>query len=209
VPRLGRAVDVLSKRPELALVAGDAQLASGGTFHRPRPCSGGEGRDHGSLCLGFALCTSTVTLRRRDWEAAGGMSEDLPRAEDYDLWLRLTAEGRRVHVMPDLLAWHDDVGAGLSSDPVAQAEATLEALARSAYMPEGDEHYAGRILDFTEGIRVWRDRRGRLRAVVSHGKAKAGDFPSARELAWQAVREAPAARVAWTSFIRANLRIRV
>lgn len=148
-----------------------------------------------------------MTLRRADWEAAAGMAEDLRRAEDYDLWLRLTRDGRRLHVLPDLLAWHDDLGDGLASDPAAVARDTLTALGRSADMPEGDAIFEGR-LDFTEGVRVWRDRRGRLRAVLAHGLAKEGRFGPALDEALRAVREAPAARVAWTSLLRAGLHLR-
>lgn len=193
-PRLGRAVELLSKRPRVALVAGDARKTSGGRFLSSPPPSSGEDRDHGSLCLDCSVCTSTATLRRRDFEAVGGMAEDLSRAEDYDLWLRLTASGGRVHLLPDLLAVYDDEGAGLSSDPVAMAEATLEALSRSAQMPERD--------------RLWRDRLGRLQAVVSHGLAHNGQFGEARDLALQAVVGSPTSRVAWTSMVRATLRIR-
>jgi hypothetical protein len=205
-PRLIDAVRILGKKPEIAIVCGDATLASGGTFLANPPPSGGEGRDHGSLALGWSVCTSTATLRRADWEAAGGMDERLTRAEDYDLWLRLTAEGRRVHVLPHALAWRAD-GGGLSADPVAMAAATLEALARSARMPEGERAF-GKYTRMTEGVRAWRDRRGRLRGVVAHGLAKNGEFGEALGLAIEAVSEAPTARVAWTSLVRATLRLR-
>jgi glycosyltransferase involved in cell wall biosynthesis len=47
-------------------------------------------------------------VRRRAWEAAGGLREDLHYAMDIDLWLRLSMLGRIVHV-PEVLAefrWH-------------------------------------------------------------------------------------------------------
>ncbi len=205
-PRLGEAVRVLEQREAISLVCGDAQLAGGGTFLQSRPPAGGEGRDHGSLALGWSVCASTVTLRRTDWEAAGGMNESLQRAEDYELWLRLTADGRRIHVLPERLAWRSE-GEGLSSDSVAMAEATLEALALSAQMPEGERAF-GKYTRMTEGVRAWRDRRGRLRGVVAHGLAKDGQFGRAMEQAIEAVSEAPTARVAWTSLVRAALRLR-
>jgi hypothetical protein len=205
-PRLADAVRVLQKRPEIALVCGDASLASGGSFLPSPPPQGGEGRDHGSLALGWSVCASTATLRRSDWEALGGMNEALRRAEDYELWLRLTADGRRIHVLPGRMAWRSD-GEGLSSDSVAMAAATLEALALSAQMPEG-ERAMGRYTRMTEGVRAWRDRRGRLRGVVAHGLAKDGEFGRAMEQAIEAVTEAPTARVAWTSLVRAALRLK-
>ncbi|MCP4869444.1 MAG: glycosyltransferase [Proteobacteria bacterium] len=192
-PRLGPAIELLDTRPEIALTAGDAALSSGGRF-LPLPPTPGESRDHGALALDCSVCTSTVTLRRTDWEAAGGMDESLDRAEDYDLWLRLTADGRRVGLLPGTLAEYDDSGAGLSGDPVAMARATLAALSRSARMPERDP--------------VWRDRRGRLHGVVAHGLVKEGRFDEARAEARLALELAPTARVAWTSMTRAVLRLR-
>lgn len=206
IPRLADAVKILQKRDAIVLVCGDATLASGGTFLANPPPEGGEGRDHGSLALGWSVCTSTVTLRRADWEAVGGMNEGFGRAEDYELWLRLTADGRRIHVLPGARAWRADAG-GLSEDSVAMAEATLRALAESASMPEGERSF-GKYTRMTEGVRAWRDRRGRLRGVVAHGLAKNGSFGPALEQALEAVTEAPTARVAWTSLVRAALRLR-
>ncbi|MEE2828678.1 MAG: glycosyltransferase [Myxococcota bacterium] len=193
-PRLSQAVSLLRAKKHIALVAGNARLTSGGSFLPSPPAEGGEGYDHGALALNCWICSSTVTLRRTDWEEAGGMCEELDRAEDYDLWLRLTSGGRRAHLLPDFLAVYDDQGGGLSADPVAMARATLAALERSARMPERDPR--------------WRDRLGRLQAVVSHGLARQGQFGEARELAVQALAGAPTARVAWTSLIRATLQLR-
>lgn len=205
-PRLSRAVAILTERPEIALVCGDATLASGGRFLPSPPCPGGEGRDHGSLALGWPVCASTVTLRREDWQAAGGMNEAFERAEDYELWLRLTSTGRRIHVLPDALAWRSE-GEGLSADGIAMAAATLDALALSARMPEGERAF-GKYTHMTEGVRTWRDRRGRLRGVLAHGLAKDGEFGPAMKQAVAAVSEAPTARVAWTALVRAALRLR-
>jgi hypothetical protein len=177
----------------MALTAGDATLTGGGRFLLVPPVPG-ESRDHGALALDCTVCTSTVTLRREDWEAVGGMDESLDRAEDYDLWLRLTADGRRVGLLPGLLAIYETTGERLSRDPVAMAQATLAALGRSARMPERDS--------------AWRDRLGRLHGVVAHGLAKEGRFEEARAEAARALEHAPTARVAWTAMARAVLRLR-
>ena len=192
-PRLGRAIEVLKGQPKVALVAGQAHVASGGQF-LPFSLEVEEERDHAALALDCFVCTSTVTLRRSDFEEAGGMAEDLWRAEDYDLWLRLTAPGRRVHLLPQALARYDDENEGLGSDPVAMARASLEALGRSARMPDHN--------------RPWRDRLGRLEAVVSHGLSKEGSFSEARSRSLRALVDSPRSRVAWTSALRAVLRIR-
>lgn len=206
-PRLARAIDILQRQDRIVLVCGDAELGSGGRFLENQPTAGGEGRDHGALALDCSVCTSTVTLRRADWQAAGGMDTAFRHAEDYEFWLRLTRDGRRAHVLPDLLAWRDDQRPSLSDDALAMVEATLRALSQSADMPEGDD-VLGERTRHTEGVRTWLDRRGRLRGVYSHGLAKRGDFLPALEQSLLAIKEAPTARVAWTSLIRAGLRLK-
>ena len=188
-PRLGRAVELLRQRPEVAVVAGDAELSSGGRFVRSTLPATGRDLDHRNLMQDCGVCTSTVTLRRIDWERAGGMDERLERAEDYELWLRLTRPGRRVHVLQDRLARYDDIADGLSSDPVAMAAATLVALDLSGLGATLDPSLRGRL--------------GRLEAVRAHGLARSGDRRAALELALAAVRHAPGARVAWTALARA------
>ncbi|MEO8070456.1 MAG: glycosyltransferase [Acidobacteriota bacterium] len=41
-------------------------------------------------------------VRRKVLNEVGGFAEDLGRHADYELWLRLAAEGRRTHRVPDL-----------------------------------------------------------------------------------------------------------
>ena len=139
------------------------------------------------------ICTSTVTLRRADWEAAEGMDESLQRAEDYDLWLRLTRYGRKAHVLPDVLAVYEDAGDRLSADELAMVEATLDVLDRSAFP------------GFLEP--TWLDRLGRLEAVRAHLVMKErGDFREGRRLALKAIGGSPRRRAAWTALARAVLR---
>ena len=185
-PRLTPALAILAADPEVVLVAGDAELLSGGHFLRGKPLQ--HAQDHQALTLDCFVCTSTVTMRRCDWEVAGGMAEDLRRAEDYDLWLRLTRDGRKVYLLRGSLARYDDGPDGLSADPLAMARATAKVLQRSASV---------------HNTRAWRDRLGRLEAVASHGAAKAGDRAEARRLALRALGHSPTSRVAWTSVFRA------
>lgn len=188
-PRLGRAIRVLAERPEVVAVAGDAELSSGGRFCRPASSQRGRELDHRNLLRDCEVCTSTVTLRRQDWEQAGGMDERLERAEDYELWLRLTRPGRSIHVLADLLAHHDDRAEGLSCDPAAMATATLVALELSGLR--------------ARQVPGLRDRIGRLEAVRAHGLARDGERGSALDLALAAVWHAPTAKVAWTALARA------
>jgi len=44
-------------------------------------------------CLPLCIVSpSSILLHRKLWEEAGGMDESLPMAEDYDLWLRISAK---------------------------------------------------------------------------------------------------------------------
>lgn len=188
-PRLGRALELLGRRPDVALVAGDAEMPHGGRFLRGAVPEGGLDFGHADLLLDCRVCASTVTLRRRDWEQAGGMDERLLRAEDYELWLRLTRPGLRAMVLPDLLARRGEAGPRLSSDPVAMATATLTAIE------------VGGLVDWRDA--ALRDRIGRLQAVRAHGALGAGDVAFARRLAARALLLAPSSLVAWTAAARA------
>lgn len=182
--RLLAALEILERRPDVALVCGEATLRSGGTFLPPTWRSGGA-RGHRDLALYGGVAASTVTLRRACWERAGGM-DDRRRAEDFHLWLRLTAEGRPLWVLPTALAELDDVGPGLSRDPAAMARATLEALDDASRFGDSDPAMA--------------DRRARLRASVAHGV----DDPMEQAiLAASAVAVAPGTLHGWTALGKA------
>jgi len=187
--RLDNAIKILRTNPEVALCCGDIEMAGG------RALSGrlavppqGATYSHRELALDCFVCASTVTLRRAEWEQAGGMNEELRRAEDYDLWLRMTQGGRKIYVEPAVLAHYGEQGSRLSADLVAMARATRDVLNRSASVRPD---------------RPWRDRLGRLDAVIAHGLALEGQPRQARTLALDAVRSAPKARVAWTALARA------
>jgi len=186
--RLVRSIDFLRNEPELALVCGDMgrseSRALQGRLSIPPE---GMTLSHRDLTLDCFVCTSTVTLRRIDWERAGGMNEELQRAEDYDLWLRLTGEGRNIRVLPELLGHYGEQEHRLSDDSIAMVRATREVLARSARLEPG---------------RAIRSRLGRLDAVIAHGLARAGRGSEARTMALQALRKAPTAPIAWTALGR-------
>jgi glycosyltransferase involved in cell wall biosynthesis len=186
--RLIRSIDVLRTEPEVVLVCGNMSLSEGSTLQtRVKIPSEGKTLDHRDLALDCFVCTSTVTLRRLDWELAGGMDETLQRAEDYDLWLRLTRKGARIRLLPELLGHYGEQNNRLSDDNCAMVRATRSVLNNSALVTSD---------------RAMRDRLGRLDAVIAHSLAKEGRSNEARSLAIRALRGAPMARVAWTALGR-------
>lgn len=187
--RLLRSVELLRCDPELVLVCGDmSQSGSRSLKGRVSIPPDGVTLKHRELTLDCFVCTSTVTLRRRDWELANGMNETLQRAEDYDLWLRLTAEGRTIRVLPELLGHYGEQGQRLSDDRVAMVRATREVLSSSARL--GSD-------------RTILNRLGRLDAVIAHDLARSGRSNEARAMALKALREAPTAPIAWSALGRA------
>ena len=185
--RLLPALAALRSRPEFALVCGDATLCSGGSFLPPSWRRAGV-RTHRDLALVGGVAASTVTLSRRSWEAAGGMAAELDRAEDFDFWLRLTAGGAPLLVLPQPLAQLASGPGRLSSDAVGMAEATLRALDRSCVLGEGDP--------------AVRARRGVLLATLAHGAADRGCAEAWRP-AVAALQRAPTSTHAWKGAARA------
>ena len=183
--RLLHSIDILRNDPNVALVCGDMELTNRSALHgRVKLPPQGARLNHDQLALDCFVCTSTVTLRRSDWDRAGGMNEALRRAEDYDLWLRLTRKGREVRVLSALLGRYGEQERRLSDDGDAMAQATREVLTRSARLSRD---------------RALRQRLGRLDAVIAHSLVKAGAGAEARALALRALAKAPTARVAWTA----------
>lgn len=55
-----------------------------------------------------ALPTCNLVVRRADFEAVGGMDEELFTGEDTDFCARLTARGRRIRFAPEVVVYHKD-----------------------------------------------------------------------------------------------------
>jgi glycosyltransferase involved in cell wall biosynthesis len=70
----------------------------------------------------------SVTARRSVIEQAGLFDEGLRSCEDYDLWLRLAAAGRRMGYHHKILVRYRRREGSLSADPVWMAESNLKVL---------------------------------------------------------------------------------
>jgi hypothetical protein len=118
---------------QLAALAADPTLAAVGARVRlfPRREVAGGMRRHAAWLNGLVtpglvardllveapLVHPAAAVRRADLEAAGGWRDgDFP--EDYDLWLRLAARGRRLsNVAATLLDWRESAGRLTRTDP--------------------------------------------------------------------------------------------
>jgi glycosyltransferase involved in cell wall biosynthesis len=70
--------------------------------------------------------TSSVVLRRRALEAAGGFESPVRVAEDWDLWLRLAARGESFVCEPSAVVRYRRHPGGLTADVAALARCQLE-----------------------------------------------------------------------------------
>jgi GT2 family glycosyltransferase len=84
------------------------------------------------------LCVSSVVLRRAAVIAAGGLDSDLPRAEDWELWLRLLGRGERLVYEPRAVVRYRRRSGALSGDIASLARSQLELHARHAGLVAGD-----------------------------------------------------------------------
>ena len=71
------------------------------------------------------LCVSSALVRRDAIVAAGGLEYPLPRAEDWDLWLRLLARGGAFVIEPRAVVRYRRSPGALSGDVAGLARAQL------------------------------------------------------------------------------------
>ena len=84
------------------------------------------------LRLGNRLAHGSMVLRRSRVLEAGGYDESLPRAQDYDLWLRLTRDAPALGAVPDVLyTYHEAQDQGVGASSAAQASAASAAMLAS------------------------------------------------------------------------------
>jgi glycosyltransferase involved in cell wall biosynthesis len=145
---------------QAALIQSDSRLGAVGTRVEPLgPCGEGmrryiawqnglvgPGEHRRDLFVESPLCHPSVLVRRTALEDVGGW-QDVPWAEDYDLWLRLDARGWLLAKVPEvLLLWRQRQGSATVSDPRYTRARFVDA--RAAYL-------APRLLRAGRPIAVW------------------------------------------------------
>jgi len=111
-------VEFLEGRPEEVLVQTQERWIRGGRRVNPgrrhRKLAGDIFIPSLKLCL---ISPSAVMLRRRLFEETGGFDEDLPAAEDYDLWLRVLTRHPAGLIDRELVIRHGGRPDQLSAQP--------------------------------------------------------------------------------------------
>jgi glycosyltransferase involved in cell wall biosynthesis len=89
--KLARQMEYLADRPDLSLCQTDETWVRRGVkLNKPATHRKVAGRIFSPSLARCMISPSAVILDRRLFEDHGGFDEDLPAAEDYDLWLRLS-----------------------------------------------------------------------------------------------------------------------
>lgn len=119
----------LDRRPALDLVWADATIVgdtalAGHTFMSLCPSSGPVTLE-GLLAQTCNVITSTVVARRKTVMSAGAFDVELRRGQDFDLWLRLVAEGARAAYRTEVLGVRRVHGANLSGSRRTELERAL------------------------------------------------------------------------------------
>ncbi|MCA9289227.1 MAG: glycosyltransferase [Phycisphaerales bacterium] len=141
--RLRVQADALAAAPELAGVGCAWRVvgpdgADRGTMRPPTD----PRRLRWMLRLGNRFAHGSMMLRCARVLEAGGYDELLPKAQDYDLWLRLTRDGPALGAVGDVLyTYHESQGEGVGASSTPQASAASAALLASwgDLPPVGDQ----------------------------------------------------------------------
>jgi len=139
--RLQAQVEFMTDHPEVVLLGGQAVLVNekGEDFATARyPLEDRELRD--ALQTGNPFVHSAVAISRRAFEAVGGYRENLPHAEDLDLWLRLSEQGKLANLPEPVVKYRihsRQLSLRKQEDQAVHAEAVrISARARAAGRPD-------------------------------------------------------------------------
>src|SRR5437762_4473253 len=149
-------VDCLRQHPECAFASGFCRLivADGSLLGKPEQLC--IARDHylEFLRRNYIWCPSSVIYRRSALETVKGFNTSLGRAEDYDLFLRITKD-HPIFCHTQFVADYRLHGSSRSADHSAMLRDTLKALnAQWDFVKQSDRY----IDAFKAGKRYWQGR---------------------------------------------------
>ena len=131
------------------------------------------------------ICVSSVVARRDALLAAGGLESDLPRAEDWELWLRMIEREAAFVYEPHAVVRYRRRTGGLSGDIAELARAQLDLHDRHADLVDAVTRARVRANDLralADGLVRERDYAG-ARAALREAASLSPSTPRARALA--------------------------
>jgi glycosyltransferase involved in cell wall biosynthesis len=184
--KLGRQLHALQEHPAASLCFGRARVvgpAGRETGERWEDIPEGPYRLEDLLPLMYdsdPFPTSSVLVRRASLRVAGGFLSDMPdMAEDWDLWLRLLANGATFVCEPDAVVRYRRHDSGLTADLEKLARGSIEVHERHARLVSADVREAALARDYTTLARGrirrrdYGGARAALREAATHGTPRA------------------------------------
>jgi glycosyltransferase involved in cell wall biosynthesis len=189
--RLQAQVQFMTAHPEVVLLGGQALLVNeAGEEFATAEYPLGDSDLRAALKTGNPFVHSAVAFSRKAFEAVGGYRQNLPHAEDLDLWLRLSEQGKLASLPRPLVKYRihgDQLSLRKQEEQAVHAEAVRVSARARAEGRRDPLDGAGRIdEDFllAEGV----DRAEVTRAVVdaatwmARTTARAGYHEAAAQL---------------------------
>lgn len=179
----------LERHPEADLAYSDGMIigrsALAGCTFMSQCRAGGKATLERLLRQDAAVLLSSVVARREAIQEIGGFDATLRRGQDFDLWLRLARQGRRLAYHDRVLVLHRHHDQQLSGTPLDRLERPIDVLQkalRTMILSDSERHAAERQ------VRILSARLARERAKE---RLASGDFAAARTLvdtAWRDIR---------------------
>jgi glycosyltransferase involved in cell wall biosynthesis len=164
--------------PTVAAVATDLLYSGARKYARSRRGRGSSGfREYGNreIVRGNPIATSTVVMRRKDLERAGGFDEapEFRFIEDWELWLRLTVN-KRIRVLQEPLVTYRIAAVERPRIPILRNRLkVIEKQLRLGYLAADDAAAAAAAVHFAIGVA----------AFPSDAAMSSENFGAARKLA--------------------------
>ncbi len=132
---LAEQLRMLRANPSVAMVYADAWLfgdteLAGRTFMQCSP-SRGPVSFESLLRYESSIITSCSVVRRSAIISGGLFDESFIRCEDFDLWLRLTHQGRGIIYQTQILGRHRTHDSSLAADSIKMVESQIEVLKKA------------------------------------------------------------------------------
>jgi len=168
-------MDYLEKNPEILMVSSTMVPVGGNINIKRGPWISGD--LFGLLYMKSIVPTPTVVVKREVFDSVGFFNEEMMRAEDYDLWLRIARSFPTAHLKSPL-GWVGR-GAGRLSDDKIDLRKNSIRLLKEYYDPKRISRWK------------YRKRMSELEIYLGREYVKIGDVKKGREHFMKALRLRP------------------